>query len=289
MGSKPRIEIWNRANRRAQAVRVGYNRREGYMVADQQRTDAAVSLYLDLLKKILTNTIYKTEPGEESEATFVRGFIDHYIQGAAISMLPLARLDNLQFCIDDVLKNSIPGDLIETGVWRGGACIFMRAMLKARGVTDRTVWVADSFEGLPEPDAEKFPIEAEFHQGSVAKDVYNHLAAGLDVVQANFKAYKMLDDRVKFLKGWFKDTLPGAPIKSLAIMRLDGDYYESTMDALTNLYDKLSIGGYAIIDDYGEDSWTYCQKAVDDYRRDHGIVDPIIQVDRSCYYWRRTR
>ena len=67
-------------------------------------------------------------------------------------------------------------------------------------------------------------------------------------------------------------------------MRLDGDYYESTMDALTNLYDKLSIGGYAIIDDYGEDSWTYCQKAVDDYRRDHDVVDPIIQVDRSCYY-----
>ena len=108
-----------------------------------QKDDHAVGLYLDLLKKTLTNTIYKTEPGEESEATFVRGFIDHYIQGTAISMLPMARLDSLQFCIDDVLKNGIPGDLIETGVWRGGATIFMRAMLKARGVTDRTVWVAD--------------------------------------------------------------------------------------------------------------------------------------------------
>ena len=99
----------------------------------------------------------------------------------------------------------------------------------------------------------------------------------------------MLDDKVKFLKGWFKDTLPGAPIKTLAIMRLDGDYYESTMDALTNLYDKLSVGGYAIIDDYGENSWTYCAQAVNDYRRDHGVVDPIIQVDKSCYYWRRAR
>ena len=89
-------------------------------------------------------------------------------------------------------------------------------------------------------------------------------------MQANFRAYRVLDDKVKFLKGWFKDTLPGAPIRSLAILRLDGDYYESTMDALTNLYDKLSVGGYVIIDDYGEDSWTYCQKAVDDYRRDHG-------------------
>ena len=126
-----------------------------------QKDDHAVGLYLDLLKKTLTNTIYKTEPGEESEATFVRGFIDHYIQGTAISMLPLARLDNLQFCVEDVLMNNIPGDLIETGVWRGGATIFMRAVLKARAVTDRTVWVADSFEGLPEPDAEKLPIEVE--------------------------------------------------------------------------------------------------------------------------------
>ena len=102
-----------------------------------QKDESAVGLYLDLLKKTLTNTIYAREPGEESEATLVRGFIDHYIQGSAISMLPLVRLNNLQFCIDDVLANKVPGDLIETGVWRGGATIFMRAILKARGVTDR--------------------------------------------------------------------------------------------------------------------------------------------------------
>ena len=160
-------------------------------------------------------------------------------------------------------------------------------MLKALEVTDRTIWVADSFEGLPEPDAERFPIEAEFHHGDAMKKVYNNLAVGLDEVQANFNAYKMLDDQVKFLKGWFKDTLPSAPIKSLAIMRLDGDYYESTMDSLTNLYDKLSIGGYAIIDDYGEDAWTYCQKAVDEFRQQRDIDEPMIQVDSKCYYWKR--
>ena len=223
------------------------------MVIDQQKRDNAVGLYLDLLKKTLTNTIYAAEPGEESEATFVRGFIDHYIQGSAISMLPLARLDNLQFCIDDVLETNVPGDLIETGVWRGGATIFMRAVLKARGVRNRTVWVADSFEGLPEPDAAKFPIEAETHSGVLMTKVYDHFAVDLEAVKSNFRAYGMLDEQVRFLKGWFKDTLPTAPISSLAIMRLDGDYYESTTDALTNLYDKLSVGGYAIIDDYAED------------------------------------
>ncbi len=257
------------------------------MSTDNRKNDNAVDLYLNLLKKTLTNTIYTAEPGEESEATFVRGFIDHYIQGSAVSMLPLARLDNLQFCIDDVLRRGVPGDLIETGVWRGGATIFMRAMLKARAVTDRTVWVADSFEGLPEPDAEKFPIEAETHNGSLMTKVYDHFAVDLEAVRSNFRAYGLLDDQVRFLKGWFKDTLPNAPISSLAIMRLDGDYYESTTDALTNLYDKLSVGGYAIIDDYAEDAWTHCRQAVDEFRRQRDIDEPMIQVDSKCFYWKR--
>jgi hypothetical protein len=177
--------------------------------------------------------------------------------------------------------------LIETGVWRGGATIFMRAMLKTYGVADRTVWVADSFEGLPEPDAEKFPIEAETHSGSLMTKVYDHFAVDLEAVKSNFRAYGLLDEQVRFLKGWFKDTLPNAPISALAIMRLDGDYYESTTDALTNLYDKLSVGGYAIIDDYAEDAWTHCRRAVDDFRRQHNIKEPLIQVDSKCFYWKR--
>jgi hypothetical protein len=254
------------------------------------RHNAALDMYFDLLKRSLTSTLHETEPDveNESEVTFLRDFISHYIKGPAISMLPLARFDNLQSCIVDVVANEVPGDFIETGVWRGGAAIFMRAALKALEADDRTVWVADSFEGLPEPDAEKFPLEAEAHRSYGLNSVYNNLAVGLEEVRANFEAYGALDDKVKFLKGWFKDTLPAAPIQSLAILRLDGDYYESTMDALTHLYDKLSIGGYSIIDDYGEESWTYCQKAVDDYRRDRGISEPMIRVDKRCFYWRRT-
>jgi Macrocin-O-methyltransferase (TylF) len=70
-------------------------------------------------------------------------------------------------------------------------------------------------------------------------------------------------------------------------MRLDGDYYESTMDALTNLYDKLSVGGYSIIDDYAEDAWTHCRQAVDEFRHNHRIDDPMIRVDSKCFYWRK--
>lgn len=258
---------------------------------EPRRESAAIRLYLDLLRASLTNTLFVDEPDVEDEiqTRYVQDFIRHYIEGVAISMCPLARFENLERCMVDVLTHGIPGDLIETGVWRGGTTIFMRAVLKAYEVSDRLVWVADSFEGLPEPDAERFPLEAKAHIGKVMNKLYKHFAVSLDDVQRNFLAYGLLDEQVRFLKGWFKDTLPTAPINALSILRLDGDYYESTLDGLTNLYDKLSVGGYAIIDDYGEDSWTYCRRAVDEFRRERGIDDPLRSVDSNCYYWKRTR
>jgi O-methyltransferase len=250
----------------------------------------AADLYLDLLKKSLTATLFSSEPDhdQESQAKFLRGFVAHYIQGSALTMLPTVRLDHLQTCIMDIVGRSIPGDVIETGVWRGGATIFMRGIFKALGVRDRRVWVADSFEGLPVPDGAKFPLEAKAHAGPFMTKVCNHLAVGIDDVRRNFEAYGLLDEQVRFLKGWFSKTLPGAPIERLALMRLDGDLYESTRDALVNLYHRLSSGGYVIIDDYGEDSWTYCRRAVDEFRAERAIVDPLIRVDSRCYYWQRT-
>jgi Macrocin-O-methyltransferase (TylF) len=246
-------------------------------------------LYLDLLTKSLTGTILGTEPDTEqgNELRFVQQFVKHYIRGDAISMLPVVRFDNLRSCIATVLADKVPGDFIETGVWRGGATIFMRAMLRVHDVTDRTVWVADSFEGLPVPDADKFPLEAKAVSGPMMKTQMNNLAASLEDVQANFKAYGMLDGQVRFLKGWFRDTLPTAPIQRLAILRLDGDLYESTMDGLTNLYDKVSPGGFVIVDDYGEEMWTYCAKAVDEFRAARGIKTPLVRVDSRCWFWRK--
>ena len=259
--------------------------------SESRRASTAVRLYLDLLTASLTNTLFTAEPDVEDEipTRYVQGFIRHYIQGAAISLCPVVRFENIESCITDVLKHGVPGDLIETGVWRGGATIFMRAVLKAYEVSDRLVWVADSFEGLPEPDADEFPIEAKAHSGQVMKNVYKHFAVSLEDVQRNFRAYGLLDRQVRFLKGWFKDTLPTAPISSLSILRLDGDYFESTRDGLSSLYDKLSVGGYVIVDDYGEETWTYCRRAVDEFRRERNIDDPMRRVDSKCYYWQRSR
>jgi len=156
----------------------------------------------------------------------------------------------------------------------------MRAALKAAGDVSRTVWVADSFEGLPRPDGRY----AE-DQGSTFHEYSDILGVSLEQVQDNFRRYELLDGQVRFLKGWFKQTLPTAPIERLAIARLDGDLYSSTMDALGSLYPKLSPGGFLIVDDYG--AVEGCRQAIEDYRAAHRISEPIQAIDWSGIFWQK--
>jgi O-methyltransferase len=198
----------------------------------------------------------------------------------AETMVGLKRLDNIQFCVTDVIRRKVPGDLIECGAWRGGSCIFMRAILAAYGVKDRLVWVSDSFEGLPRPKEDKYP-EGHIWSGG-------QMAVSLEEVQNNFKKYGLLDEQVKFLKGFFIDTLPMAPIERIAVLRVDGDLYESVTQTLQYLYPKVSVGGYIILDDYG-DHLPPAKKAVDDYRAAHGITAQIDRIDYSGAFWRKER
>lgn len=200
----------------------------------------------------------------------------------AETMIGQLRLDNIQFCVENIIKDNVPGDLIETGVWRGGATIFMAGLLQAYGDKERNVWVADSFAGLPKP-SDKFEADKGDKHYTYAPD----LAVSMEQVKKNFEKYGLLSDNVKFLKGWFSQTLPTAPIEKLSLARLDGDMYESTMDGLDNLYPKLSIGGYIIIDDYG--AIPACKKAVDYYRELHSIVEPIEVIDWTGVFWRKQK
>jgi hypothetical protein len=276
-------------------------------------SNQSTELYLDLLKKTLSFSLWP-EPALPVETFFYRrswlvrtalGLASRVLAvgrlqlmhrrnfsteerqtgqiwpGFADTMIGLKRLDNLQFCVETVLREGVAGDLIETGVWRGGACIFMRGILKAHDVRDRRVYVADSFAGLPEPDADAYPAD----RGDV-HHIHEFLAISQEQVAANFRRYGLLDDRVVFLKGWFKDTLPAAPMEQLAVLRLDGDMYGSTIEALTSLYPKLSVGGYCIIDDYALPG---CRKAVDDFRREQGIADELKMIDWTGAFWRKTR
>jgi O-methyltransferase len=200
----------------------------------------------------------------------------------ADTMVGVKRLENIRHAVRTVLQENIPGDLVETGVWRGGGSIMMRATLLAYGDRERTVWCADSFEGLPPPDLKRFPQD----EGMVWHTEVE-LAIAQEVVERNFLKHNLLDDRVRFLKGWFKDTLPQAPINQIAVLRLDGDLYASTMDALNPLYDKVSVGGFIIVDDYGIPEDT-CRRAIDDFRADRGITDEILDIDGWGCYWRKS-
>ena len=246
---------------------------------------SAKQLYLDLLKRCLSNVIYQdhsTLRGEDLPFDLRNRVEGRDWPNLAHTMIGLQRLDNLHFCVEDVIARGVPGDLMETGVWRGGAVILMRAILKANGVTDRLVWAADSFAGLPPADPARYPMDAPSKF-----DRYDELAVSLEDVQRNFRRYDLLDDQVRFLKGWFRDTLPGAPVERLAVLRLDGDLYESTHDALTHLYPKLERGGYVIIDDFGD--IPVCNQAVTDYRVAHGITEEIIPIDWAGVFWRKER
>jgi O-methyltransferase len=259
---------------------------------------SGADLYIELLKRCVCNSIYdddhdlskgaraldpasgKTVAIDAPPADPKMKYFGGIWPSRAHTMVGIPRLDNLQYCVQTVLRERVEGDLIETGVWRGGASIFMRGILKAHGVTDRNIWVADSFEGLPVPDAASYPKEplTEFHN-------VGDLAVSLEQVQGNFARYELLDDQVKFLKGWFRDTLPVAPIERLAVMRLDGDMYESTMDALVNLYDKLSPGGYVILDDFNHVQ--SCNDAVADFRSERKISEEVVPIHGWGGFWRK--
>ncbi len=270
----------------------------------------AIPAYFDLLKKCLTDTLreelYRPLLPQGAAKQFVAKVMQAVVAPTGLdlvkrvrtessrrhegkdwpahaeTMIGLKRLDQLQACVEQVLRDDVPGDFIECGAWRGGATIFMRAMLQAYGDPARRVWVADSFEGLPRPNVADYPQDTgDLHH------TWPQLAISLETVQANFARYNLLDDRVKFLKGWFSDTLANAPVDRLSVLRADGDMYESTIQILDALYPRLSVGGYCIIDDWG--AVPACKQATQDYRGKHGITEEIHMVDWSGAWWRRER
>lgn len=195
----------------------------------------------------------------------------------AETMIGHVRLDNIEECARKIFADRIPGDFLEAGVWRGGACIFMRALLELES-SYRFVYVADSFAGLPPPDQDRYPVDRGDGHHTV-----DELRVSIDEVKKNFSKYGLLDDRVVFLKGWFKDTLPG-PVQQLALLRLDGDMYESTIQTLEALYDRVSPGGFIIVDDY---SLVGARTATDDFRTKRGITEPLTHVDWTGVFWQK--
>jgi O-methyltransferase len=246
---------------------------------------SARSLYLDLLEKTVSNWIYgdpSIMPGYEhgyERETRNRGK-DWPMLGQ--SMIGLKRLRQLREAAETAITEGIEGDFLEAGVWRGGACILLRGVLAAYQEANRKVWVADSFEGLPPHDPR---YEEDLHS-LMDLNKYPQLAVSLSEVKDNFGSYDLLDDQVVFVKGLFKDTLPTLPPFKIAVLRLDGDMYSSTMDTFEALYDRVSPGGFVIVDDYG--AIDDARRATIDFRLSRDIEEPMHAIDEDGVFWRRT-
>jgi glycosyltransferase involved in cell wall biosynthesis len=259
---------------------------EGARAAKQRRVgmpDHARDLYLDLILRILTNTIYgdpSTNPANTGPYKSDLREAGRDWPAVAHTMVGMHRLQNVRDLAQRALDEEVAGNLIEAGVWRGGCCILMRAVLAANGVNDRKVYVADSFAGLPAPNADAFPADAGW-------DLRRHkeLSVSLAEVKDNFNRYGLLDDQVVFVEGWFSETLPTLDAGPFALIRLDGDLYESTYVSLDALYPKLSPGGFIVIDDLY--FLPPCQQAVADYRSRFGITAPMQKVDWNAGWWRK--
>lgn len=266
---------------------------------------ALAEQYLELLRKCLTRDFPESGYAEIPRNTRTAFKATRYAAYAAVqrglrpfnlalvqtnryngeTMMGMGALLNLHQCLLDVMRAGVPGDFVETGVWRGGGTIYMRGFLEAYPGQDRRVWVCDSFEGLPKPKAEYAADRGSQLWSS------EYLAVSEDAVRRNFAAYGLLDERVQFLKGFFSDTMPRAPIEQIAVLRLDGDLYESTIVVLQHLYPRISTGGFVIVDDYG--MIPGCNQAVEDYRAAHGIAEPLqiighVRGSPLGAYWRKT-
>ncbi|AYE97957.1 macrocin O-methyltransferase [Mycobacterium paragordonae] len=250
----------------------------GYQEGGRARV---VQRYLNLLEASLNGMLVRDAPVDPwSGGTFESNtrFLGRDWPSLAFSMIGSVRMRNLRYVCETVLLDGIAGDFIETGVWRGGACIMMKGILEAYGDDERRVFVADSFAGLPPPDSDNFPADENSDHHT-----YTQLQVPRADVEDNFRRFDLLDERVIFMEGWFKDTLPYAPIDRLAVLRLDGDMYESTMEAMEALYHKVSYGGFVIVDDYFLPA---CAQAVHEFRDRHGITSPILPIDGMGTYWR---
>jgi len=282
----------------------------GFVAADDGSPEARLrARYLGLLKSALANLLYpehelrielleREGPQPDlarrlrdirySNAEQFEALVAHKRDGRnwrqratrfSHTMIGLKRLQNLEYCAQRVFADGVPGDFLEAGVCQGGGAIFLRGLQVAHGEGERRTWLADSFEGLPEPSLEQ-DRGYDFHEA-----VQPWLAAGLEAVKDNFRTYDLLSDAVRFLPGWFADTLPGAPVERLAILRIDADLYLSTKQALDALYDKVEPGGFVVVDDYH--AFPPCRAAVDEFRAGRGIAEPITRIDWTGIFWRK--
>jgi len=202
------------------------------------------------------------------------------------TMTMVERLHALWTSVGYVAAARLPGDLVECGVWRGGSVMTMALELLRRGDTDRTLWLFDTFAGLPMPDA---AVDVDIlgnraidgWQAATLPDGQTYWAYADEAdVRRNMALTGYPADRLRFVPGMVEDTIPATAPERIALLRLDTDWYSSHRHVLDALYDRVVPGGVVIFDDYGH--FQGARRAVDEFRAERGIVSPLIRVDYSC-------
>jgi len=205
------------------------------------------------------------------------------------TMVDAKRLSNIHDLAEAAEKGKLKGVFAECGVWRGG-CAAIMASVSKKAQSSRKIWLFDSFEGLPEPTTKDGQVAKDYAQnraGGKLKTINKCVGPLDDAKEIFFNVLKIDPNNVVIKKGWFQDTLPVAKkeIGPIAILRLDGDWYESTKICLDNLYDNVTSGGYVVVDDYGH--WEGCKKAIDEFIAGRKIKTDLIKIDYAGIYFKK--
>ncbi len=195
------------------------------------------------------------------------------------------RIAVLVDAVRHIEMNGIKGDIVECGVWRGGSSMAIAETLMAGGSAERHLWLYDTFEGMSAPTSEDASHDGESAAAQLARTERSEerniwCVSPLDDVRTNMAATSYPDGKVTLVKGKVEDTIPGTVPESIALLRLDTDWYESTKHELEQLYPRLAKGGILIIDDYG--FWQGAKKAVDEYFAAHPPAPLLCRIDASA-------
>lgn len=189
------------------------------------------------------------------------------------------RVISLLRSINYLNKNKIEGAIVECGVWKGGSIM---AALKALNNDKlvREVYLYDTFEGMSEPTEVDKNENGKLAKQIIDEDNFQKCISNLDEVMQNVKSTGYPSDNLHFIKGKVEDTIPNKIPDKIALLRLDTDWYESTLHELNNLFPLLVKDGVLIIDDYGH--WNGCKKAVDEYFSNLTTPYFMHRVDYTC-------
>lgn len=213
-----------------------------------------------------------------------REFLQTFRDVQPYTMTSPERVFALCDAVRHVVRNQIPGDLVECGVWRGGSTMAMLKTLSANSCDSRLIWLYDTFEGMSEPGQNDVDCYGQTADRLLEQSAENRTAAdsvwceaSLDDVRTNVSSCAYPQNHLNYIVGKVEQTIPASLPDKIALLRLDTDWFDSTWHELVHLYPRLVPGGILIIDDYGH--WQGCREAVDQYLQQHAPNLLLCRID----------